>query len=50
MTERERLMEAEKLISEIEKRFPNWKSYRDLLDCIDVTLHQMNIVNRYSHG
>lgn len=30
--------DAERLLAEVEKRFPNWKSYRDLLDCIDVTI------------
>lgn len=30
--------EPEKLIAEIEERFPNWRSYRDIIDCIDVTL------------
>lgn len=40
MTESERLIEAEKLLSEIEKRFPNWRSFRDLIDCIDITLYQ----------
>lgn len=33
--------EADKMIGEIEKRFPNWKSYRDLVDCIDCTLHAL---------
>jgi hypothetical protein len=36
-TER-RAADAERLLAEIEKRFPNWRSYRDLLDCIDATL------------
>ncbi len=29
---------ADRMIGEIEKRFPDWKSYRDLIDCIDCTL------------
>jgi hypothetical protein len=33
--------EADKVIGEIEKRFPDWKSYRDLVDCIDCTLHSL---------
>jgi hypothetical protein len=32
---------ADDLVSQIEQRFPDWKSYRDLLDCIDCTLHQL---------
>jgi hypothetical protein len=32
---------ADKIIGEIEKRFPGWKSYRDLVDCIDCTLHAL---------
>jgi hypothetical protein len=32
---------ADQVMGDIEKRFPNWKSYRDLIDCIDVTLHQL---------
>ncbi len=28
-------------IAEIEKRFPNWESFRDLVDCIDCTLHDL---------
>jgi len=35
-----RAADAERLLAEVEKRFPNWESYRDLLDCIDVTLDQ----------
>lgn len=35
------LESADKMISEIEKRFPDWKSHRDLVDCIDVTLHHL---------
>lgn len=33
--------EANRLISQIEERFPNWMSYRDLVDCIDCTLHNL---------
>ncbi len=29
---------ADQIIGQIEERFPNWRSYRDLIDCIDCTL------------
>jgi hypothetical protein len=29
----------EQIIGQIEERFPDWRSYRDLIDCIDCTLH-----------
>ncbi len=29
---------ADQIIGEIEERFPNWRAYRDLIDCIDCTL------------
>lgn len=29
---------ADQLIGQIEDRFPNWRSFRDLIDCIDCTL------------
>ncbi|MGV1900709.1 hypothetical protein ACQZ6V_10505 [Agrobacterium sp. 22-3674b3] len=32
---------ADKIIGQIEDRFPNWRSYRDLIDCIDCTLHEL---------
>lgn len=32
---------ADDLVSQIEQRFPNWRSHRDLLDCIDCTLHDL---------
>lgn len=32
---------ADQIIGQIEDRFPNWKSYRDLIDCIDCTLHAL---------
>jgi hypothetical protein len=32
---------ADAMIGQIEERFPNWKSYRDLVDCIDCTLHDL---------
>lgn len=32
---------ASQMVGEVEARFPNWRSYRDLIDCIDVTLHQL---------
>lgn len=36
-----RVREAERLISKIEERFPNWTAYRDLLDCIDCEIHRL---------
>lgn len=30
--------EADKIIGQIEERFPGWRGYRDLIDCIDCTL------------
>lgn len=38
---KERVKQAEKMISEIEERFPNWTAYRDLLDCIDCEIHRL---------
>lgn len=32
---------ASHMIGEVESRFPNWQGFRDLIDCIDVTLHQL---------
>lgn len=32
---------ADQIIGQIEDRFPNWRGFRDLIDCIDVTLHQL---------
>ncbi|NGO50478.1 hypothetical protein [Allomesorhizobium camelthorni] len=32
---------ADQIIGQIEERFPNWRSYRDLIDCIDCTLHDL---------
>ncbi len=32
---------ADLMIRQVEERFPNWKFYRDLVDCIDVTLHDI---------
>lgn len=32
---------ADQIIGLIEARFPDWKSYRDLVDCIDCTLHRL---------
>lgn len=34
----ERAAVADQIIGQIEERFPNWRSYRDLIDCIDCTL------------
>ena len=32
---------ANQIIGQIEELFPNWRSYRDLLDCIECTLHDL---------
>lgn len=32
---------ADEIIGQIEERFPDWKGFRDLVDCIDVTLHRL---------
>lgn len=32
---------ADEIIGQIEARFPDWKGFRDLVDCIDVTLHRL---------
>jgi len=32
---------VDQIIGQIEERFPNWRSYRDLIDCIDCTLHDL---------
>jgi hypothetical protein len=32
---------ADQIISQIEELFPNWRSYRDLVDCIECTLHDL---------
>lgn len=32
---------SDQMIGQIEDRFPNWRSYRDLIDCIDCTLHEL---------
>lgn len=32
---------ADAMIAQIEERFPDWRSFRDLVDCIDVTLHEL---------
>lgn len=39
---------ADQIIGEIEERFPNWRSYRDLIDCIDCTLHDLRSALRTS--
>ncbi|WLA80368.1 hypothetical protein [Bradyrhizobium elkanii] len=44
LTEGERQSPADEIIAKIEERFPNWRSYRDLIDCIDCTLHQLREV------
>lgn len=35
------LRAADQIIGEIEQRFPDWRGFRDLVDCIDVTLHNL---------
>lgn len=35
---------ADQIIGQIEERFPNWRSYRDLIDCIDCTLAELRRV------
>ncbi|SDL08047.1 hypothetical protein SAMN05428953_12671 [Mesorhizobium muleiense] len=37
-------MSADQIIGQIEERFPNWRSYRDLIDCIDCTLAELRRV------
>jgi len=32
---------ADQIIAQIEALFPNWQSYRDLVDCIECTLHRL---------
>lgn len=32
---------SDQIIGQIEERFPNWRSYRDLIDCIDCTLAEL---------
>lgn len=32
---------ADQIIGQIEGLFPNWRSYRDLVDCIECTLHEL---------
>lgn len=32
---------ADQIIGQIEERFPDWRGFRDLIDCIDVTLHRL---------
>lgn len=32
---------ADRIISQIEALFPDWRSYRDLIDCIECTLHRL---------
>lgn len=32
---------ADQIISQIETLFPDWRSYRDLVDCIECTLHRL---------
>ncbi|MGL3208714.1 hypothetical protein [Bradyrhizobium sp. BR 1433] len=37
----EEVAPADAMIAQIEERFPNWRSFRDLADCIDCTLHAL---------
>ncbi|WP_028003142.1 hypothetical protein [Sinorhizobium meliloti] len=39
--EAQRMAVADQIIGQIEERFPNWRSYRDLIDCIDCTLSDL---------
>jgi hypothetical protein len=32
---------ADQIIGQIEELFPNWRSCRDLIDCIECTLHEL---------
>lgn len=32
---------ADQIVKQVEDRFPNWHSHRDLIDCIDCTLHAL---------
>lgn len=32
---------ADQIVGQIEELFPNWKSYRDLVDCITSELHEL---------
>jgi hypothetical protein len=32
---------ADQIISQIEELFPNWRAYRDLVDCITCELHEL---------
>lgn len=32
---------ADQIIGQIEDLFPNWRSYRDLVDCITCELHEL---------
>jgi hypothetical protein len=41
----ERAAGADQIIGQIEERFPNWRSYRDLIDCIDCTLRSLRTIN-----
>jgi|GEM_PF-4336512 len=37
---------ADQIIGQIEERFPNWRSFRDLIDCIDFTLADLRRADR----
>jgi len=41
---------ADQIIGQIEERFSNWRSYRDLIDCIDCTLHQLRAQPQGAHS
>lgn len=32
---------ADQIIAQIEALFPDWRSYRDLVDCIECTIHRL---------
>jgi hypothetical protein len=40
---------ADQIISQIEDLFPNWRSYRDLVDCITCEMHELRKEDR-AHG
>lgn len=42
---------ADEIIGQIEERFPNWRGFRDLVDCIDCTLHDLRSrIDRFGGG
>jgi hypothetical protein len=39
--ENERLRGADQIVDKIEALFPDWRAYRDLVDCIECTLYRL---------